>query len=306
MSLISGLTGKVVAPTKPPTPPALVKVETEMGTRMVRQEDVKDGYIETAKGGIPIESGGQDITTTLPATVIHPGAGGGTTIPVDFDGPFNIGPGSGGDGDGGGTPSGVSWSEFDSGLAGPDWWKALKPSEVTKETEQLANLNLLIPLLSPEDQRQVAQALYNADPKNFAHLNPEDKDFFPPPGVGRGIREKFQDVSRAESGLAALTKLAEATGTKEEKQGSGTRFLRNILDQMQDFSGGGQQTRQQFTEMMGSVDPTIKGVSSEQKPFQSLARMLSQPFFSTGSLMNVSRRQDGQYVFGKENRGLFF
>jgi len=352
MSLISGLTGGRSTPTPPPQP---WRPSTEVDPYehppaeapiFNQNENMPQAVYESlmAQGVTPssVSESGQ-----YWGNLLYPGGGGGTSYPVDFDpiisGGLSIpsGPSTPS------TPTGITWEEFDSRLAGPDWWKALKPSEMNAQTEQLASLNLLIPLLSPEDQRQVAQFLYNTDPTTFAHLNPEHKpyktptpnvlppgipqimatlatptpispsdpsatpkpigkEFFPPANVGRGIREKFQSENRSKSGLAALTRLAEATGTSVEEMGSGTQFLRNILDQIGDFTGQGQQSRQQYMEMMGSITPTMSGASEAQEPFKALARMLSQPFFSTGNLMNVSKNEQGQYVFGKANKGLYF
>lgn len=251
---------------------------------------------------------------------MHPSTGVGGGSPTSAPTPTVVGGGGGGSGGGGRSGGGVKggsvsvddgtggWSEFDAGYSlTPSWWKALSPAEWDDSTGQLAMLNLLIPSLSPEDRRQVVSSLYLADPETFAHLNPENIDFSPPASVDRAVREQYQGAFRAEETLQALSRLAEATGKEETEMGKGYSFLKMVSDAMRDTSSPGQQTRQQYVESTGAIEPTLESMRStpEAKPMASLAGMLARPFFSTGQLMRAQQSQ-GEFSFGAPNPNLFF
>jgi hypothetical protein len=237
----------------------------------------------------------------------NPGGGGGSGG-YDWSG--------GGGGGGESAPIPVTWEAFDANIAGaPSWWKALKPSETNEATEYLAATNMLIPFLSPEDQRQVASNLYQQDPTNFAHLNPETMDkvndqtipFVPPSALTTGLRQQFTSGERASNALQALSQLAGATGKTDAELGPGYRYLRSILNVGSQFGGTGSnmQTRRQQLNAMGALDPLMS--QSQQQSLNAygpLARMLSQPYFSAGQLVPMQRTQDGRYVFGEANKEL--
>jgi hypothetical protein len=229
----------------------------------------------------------------------------------------------GGGGGGGGEAAPVTWEAFDSQVAGaPAWWKALKPSEMNEATEYLASLNMMIPFLSLEDQRSVAANLYQQNPEAFGHLNPETIDsldtqlkktapippFVPPSQMTTDLRKQFTSAQRYTNALTALTQLASAVGKSDAELGPGYRYLRSILNTGQTFGaqpGAQGQTRRNYLNQMGALDPLLSQTQQQSlSPYSSIARMLSQPYFTAGQLVPVQRAQDGRYLFGEANKEL--
>lgn len=204
----------------------------------------------------------------------------------------------------------VTWSTFDGGISNaPPWWKAMMPSAMNDATEYLASLNMLIPFLSPEDQRTVASNLYAQDATNFGHLNPESTKLLLPMGDGlsTGTKRMFTDAVHARNALAALTKLAGAVGKSDADLGTGYRYLRSILNLGDQYGGdsakGNAQTRRQYIEMMSALDPLIAQSKTQQlAPYESLVKMLTTPFFSKGQLTPIYKDANGQVSFGGANK----
>ncbi len=230
------------------------------------------------------------------------------TPPPGWDGGGDWGGGWDGGG-GGGGPAPITWSEFDSGIANkPAWWKALKPSDLNEGTEFLASLNLLIPFLSPEDQRSVASTLYAQDAKNFGHLSPE-KIGTENPAITPDLQKFFTSSDRASKALAALEKLSTAVGKGEADMGKGYRYLRSILSAVKSYGareGEQRVTRSNMTNLYSTLDPLLnQGKGEELGAYGPLANMLSKPFFTKGQLMPLAKTQDGRYIFGEPNKALF-
>lgn len=252
--------------------------------------------------------------------VAEPGsATAGTNPNADGSGGYgNGGYGGGGYGGGGGEEAQeevpITWSEFDSKVSNaPTWWKALKPSAVNPATEYLSQMNMMIPFMSPEDQRSTAANIYQQDPVNFAHLNPEKLDgggvpFAPPNAMTTGLRQQFNSAQRGTNALSALTNLAASLGKTDAELGSGYRYLRSILDTTQRYGGANaqnQQTRRQYMDQQGSLDPLLASAKQDElSAYGPLARMLSQPYFTAGMLTPLQRTQDGRYTFGEANKEL--
>lgn len=221
---------------------------------------------------------------------------------------------SGGVGGGGASaPAPITWASFGSNVANaPSWWKAMKPSEMNPETEFMASLNMLIPFLSPEDQKTAASTIYQINAKDFSHLNPETIKVTPENELSSSTTRYFTSADRANRALSALTELAGAVGKSDADLGPGYRYLRSILDAGKQFGGGGEpnsgQTRRQYQQMMGALDPLLAqsgGTGSVLSPYGSLVKMLAQPYFSGGQLMPMTKTSDGRYVFGTPNAQLF-
>lgn len=211
-------------------------------------------------------------------------------------------------GGGGGEPAKITWSSFDSGVKGPSWWKALKPSSLNPGTEYLAAVNMMIPFLSPEDQRTVAATLYQQDAENFGHLNP-DKIGAETPAITPELQKLFTSSDRAVNALSALQKLSSALGKSDKDMGSGYRYLQSILSSLKQFGAGAgenQITKANQVKLLGALDPMLaQGQSqSDLGAYGPMAKMLAQPFFSRGQLMPITKTQDGRYLFGEQNREL--
>jgi hypothetical protein len=227
--------------------------------------------------------------------------------------------GGGGSGSGSGSSGGTSettevpitWEEFNSGVQGaPAFWKAMKPSTMNDATEYLASLNMMIPFLSPEDQKTVASNLYTQDAANFGHLNPEAIQFLPTTDdVTTRTKQMFTDSVRAKQAIAAMAALAGAVGKKDTELGSGYRYLRSILNLGNQFGGdssvGNGQTRRQYLNMMSALDPLMAQSQTQQlAPYESVVKMLTSPFFSGGQLRPMSKDATGKVIFGNPNKKL--
>jgi hypothetical protein len=215
--------------------------------------------------------------------------------------------GGGGGGGGGGSPAPITWSAFDSGVSGPAWWKAMKPSEVNEGTEAVAAMNMLIPFLSPEDQKTVAANIYGMNAADFGHLNPEGITVPQSTELNQQTVNQFTSAERAGKALEALTALAKAAGKDEKGMGVGYRYLKSILDAGKQYGGanGAGQTRRQYQQMMSALDPLLAQSKDPQLgAYASLANMLARPYFNQGQLTPMSKTQDGQYVFGQANKSL--
>lgn len=222
-------------------------------------------------------------------------------------GGYGGGYGGGGGGGGGGGPAAITWEAFDSGVQGPGWWKAMKPSEINEGTEAVAAMNMLIPFLSPEDQKTVAANIYGMNASDFSHLNPEGITAPQGTEMDQKTVNQFTSSERAASALSALTALAKAAGKDEKTMGVGYRYLKSILDAAQKFGGqgGAGQTRRQYQQMMSALDPLLAQSKDPQLgAYSSLANMLARPYFNQGQLTPMSKTQSGQYVFGSENKSL--
>jgi hypothetical protein len=192
----------------------------------------------------------------------------------------------------------------------PAWWKALKPSAVDPETSYLATLNMMIPFLSPEDQRSVASTLYQANSKAFGHLSPEALGTAPtPPGeLGQSTIDQFTSAAHYQSAMDALGSLMSATGKNEQDMGAGYRYLKSLLATGKQYGGaaGQSQTRGQYLQWLSALDPLLSQANSQELgAYAPLAKMVSSPFFSNGQLMPVTKTQNGQYIFGNPNATLF-
>jgi hypothetical protein len=179
------------------------------------------------------------------------------------------------------------------------------------DTEYLASLNLLIPFLSPEDQKTVASTIYQMDAKNFGHLDPEKITVTPENDpLSDKTEVEFTASDRARKALAAMTSLASAVGKKDSELGPGYRYLRSIIDVADKFGAKdmlNRQTRAQYQQMLAALDPLLaesQGTSGTLAPYGSLVKMLSQPFFSMGQLRPLQKTQSGKYQFGNPNSAL--
>lgn len=212
-------------------------------------------------------------------------------------------------GNGGGPtgPGEIIWEEIDVNIPdAPDWWKALAPSQWTPTTEYIALSNLLLPFLSPEDQRTISSNIFSTVPKYFEHLDPERLTIPPPPDITPSLRSKFQTAQRAQYTLNALENIANVTGRERTEFGPGYNYLRQVADVLADF-GGRPPTKAEQQAALGALDPLLaqgKG-SRELGAFGPLARALTQPFFSAGLLRPISQTRAGERRFGAPNPALF-
>lgn len=194
----------------------------------------------------------------------------------------------------------VTWQEFQSGAEGaPGWWQAMKPSELTEESELLASMNMIIPYMSPDDQVTLGMWLYQIDPVAFAHLanlQPDD----PRAPTDLDLQE-LMSSGRMANAIIALQNLAGTMGKTGEEMGTGFRFLMNLLQTKQSYTGaeGEYQSRAQALALQKMMDQMASGATKELAPYKSAAQFLSRPSFVGGQLRPMQRTAAGGYAFGE-------
>ena len=183
----------------------------------------------------------------------------------------------------------------------PEWWQAMLPDTNNPISNYQTLSNLLIPLLSPEDQRTVATNLYQSDPEQFALYDPTGLGAPSIPGEITGeIRNQFFTGERANKALGAFDQLLSISGKTEEDFGPGFSFLKSVADQVGSFkltSGATQLTETQQGQLLAGLDPLLAQTNSDQlRAFGPLARSFANPFFSAGSLTGTTKNRFGDMI----------
>lgn len=207
------------------------------------------------------------------------------------------------------TPK-VTWNSNYSIEGAPTWWKGVTPSTLNPDTEFASILNTLIPFLSVEDQRQMATSLSTLFPDAFSDYSPEKTNYDQPASTITNLTEQYMlSQKRATDVLSGLDKMREATGKSETDFGPGYSYVRNLAQTIKDFGakeGQNTPTRRQILNMYSALDPMLAEAQGERLgAYGEAARVLTQPFFGAGKLVNVSKDDKGNYVFGKENKAWF-
>ena len=213
-----------------------------------------------------------------------------------------ISPISEGGGGGGGVPRSATFSAYDYTVPGaPSWWKALSPDVINPVSEYQTLSNLLLPFLSPEDQRTVATNLFQSNPEQFAHLNPELlAGVAPAQEITPQLRTQYFTGERATKALESFDELLRVSGKAATDFGPGYNFLRGLADTVKDFgltSGASQLSETQQGQLLSSLDPMLAQTESrELSAFGPIARSFVNPFFSAGSLTGQVRNKFGDLV----------
>lgn len=222
--------------------------------------------------------------------------------------------GTGGITTGGGTPDGPTadpapggWYQYGHTVEGaPDWWKAMAHTDLDERRGWLAQLNLMIPYLTAEDQRTAARILYQEEPEGFGHLAPDLTSFGAiAQDLGKADRAKWLGGGRAQGILEAIESLQTEVGKSDADMGSGFRWLQNVGQALKDFGGqeGRGPSKTDYRKLLAAWNPL-----QEQAPegFGQMGRMALMPFFSGDELMPMSQTFAGDKIFGKASRSLFF
>jgi hypothetical protein len=163
-------------------------------------------------------------------------------------------------------------------------------------------MNSMIPYMSPEDQRSTASFLYRLYPDVFSTYNPEIQAM---PAIPTELSTETQrwmtSLQRANNILDTLSKVKTATGS-DQSFGPGYEYLRalgTILRDMGNESGVGQ-TRLQRQNQVSALDPLTAETSSDNlSAYSTLTRMLSQPYYSAGSVNPTTTLSNGQVIPGR-------
>lgn len=209
------------------------------------------------------------------------------------------------------VPQKMTW-DTDYTLSGaPSWWKGMMPSQWTPESEFAAMANAMIPYLSPEDQRQLGSSLSRLFPDAFGSYSAEKTEFgLPPQTISPQNKFYFTSQQRGSDMLNALSKMQQASGKSESDMGPGYQYLRQLAQTLVDYGGRSKDARSMSRreQMMyyGAIDPLLAETQGEQLgAYGEIARAVTQPFFSAGNLVNVSKGENGEWIFGKANTKWF-
>ena len=214
-------------------------------------------------------------------------------IPDAIGGGVGDGVGGGGGGGGGGGPTApqdATFSVADINIEGaPEWWRAMIPDITNPQSSYQTMANLLIPMLSPEDQRTVASNLFQSAPGQFGLYNPEGLGLPPIPGeITSDLQSQYLSGQRAQTTLDAFDRLLEVSGKTGKDFGPGYNFLRGLADTIGDFeltSGATQFTETQQSQLLAALDPQLAQTKNPSlAAFGPLAKSFTSPFFSGGSI----------------------
>lgn len=186
----------------------------------------------------------------------------------------------------------------------PSWWKGRVMAEHNPEHIYANLMNSLIPFMSPEDQRSAASNLSRLLPDAFGDYDLEKLPAFTPPVLDTTLRNQMLSAGRAQAALDTLSKVAQATGKSEAELGPGYSFLRDVAATVKQFGGSGSEPmlKQQQLQLQAALDPLFAEAKNENvAAFGPLARMLAQPFYSSGQLFTGGRSKSGQPFFGLPN-----
>lgn len=207
--------------------------------------------------------------------------------------------------DGGGgppKPPPLTWANKYTVEGAPSWWRGMVPSRLNAQTEYATILNSLVPYMSPEDQRYTASVLYRLYPAGFGKTYDAERTPMeaPPAKLTTEERREMVSADRANQMLATLSKVRKLGGAKGA--GPGYKFLRQVATAQRDFGAkeGEGQTRQQYSQMAGALDPLIAETKGEKlSAFSELTRMITQPFYTAGKVTPTSELENGKTVFGE-------
>jgi hypothetical protein len=129
-----------------------------------------------------------------------------------------------------------------------------------------------------------------------------------PDQVSDQLKEQYYSSGRGTAMLDALERMRLAAGVDPEAMGPGYAYMRAVADTIRDFGGtpGQGQTRMQYEQMLGAIDPLLAQNQNENlQAFGTAARSLLQPYFSAGQLMPVQVTETGQRIYGTPQYGFF-
>ena len=307
--------GDVGGPTRTPRYPPIPPVGGR-GERTVPGGS-DPGPFEHGPGKEPSTTGGYPIPPPPPPPVYYPAPEPGPSEP----GPFEPeAPSGGGPAPEPAAPP-ITW-RIDPNLriaGAPAWWQPWVPSALDPQAEYAATLNLLIPYMSPEDQRLAASTLSRLLPDPFQGYSPTANPLPPPPkaspyllprpgAITSAQRATYTSRARAEGLLNSLNLLAQSMGKTEKDFGPGYQFLQDLASVARDYGGGpgAPQGRAEYRSYLGALDPLLAETQGEALgAYGPMARMFSQPFFSGGLLRSSYRDQTGQWHYGTPNPRFF-
>ena len=204
----------------------------------------------------------------------------------------------------------IVWDEKYHVEGAPDWWRGMIPSRYDPQSEYASMLNSMIPFMSPEDQRYTASVLYRLYPQFFGSYSSFAANETVPQAPSELTTEQRQymgSYQRAQAILDTLNKVKQVSGNP--KLGPGYSYLQELGSVLRDYSArnaGDSQTRLQYQQMMGALDPLVaEGQQENLSAFSALTRMLAQPYYSAGQVHPTTTLQDNSVISGTPIKNYF-
>ena len=184
------------------------------------------------------------------------------------------------------------------------------PSRYDPQSEYASMLNSMIPFMSPEDQRYTASVLYRLYPQFFSSYSSFAANETVPQAPSELTTEQRQymgSYQRAQAILDTLNKVKQVSGNP--KLGPGYSYLQELGSVLRDYSArnaGDSQTRSQYRQMMGALDPLVaEGQQENLSAFSALTRMLAQPYYTAGQVHPTTTLQDNSVISGTPIKNYF-
>jgi hypothetical protein len=164
----------------------------------------------------------------------------------------------------------------------PRWWNSTIYTNPNAE-QQFANAaNALLPYLSPEDQRNIANYLSS----NFKDVYGSYANAALPaiPTNVSGLREQYLNPTRVQDALGLLDKVQQASGGTP---GAGYGFLKNALNLMNKYTtAGSPMTREQYNQFVNGVKEMTTSVGKDLSAYSNLSQLFNLPNFTAGNLVS--------------------
>ena len=194
------------------------------------------------------------------------------------------------------APAEITWSKFDyRPKNAPSWWNAMKPSAGGPETEQIALMNMMIPFLSPQDQRAVASRLATALPKYFGEYGKAGIPSRYEPSEQQ--QEYMLSAQRANEAMTAAVAYSKAMG--KEEMGSPYQFMQQVLGGIRaEVPTEGRMSRGQYMGLMERMAPLYGDTS-----MGGMAQMMAEPGYEQSIL--PGKKYEGKFYWGQANPLLY-
>lgn len=166
----------------------------------------------------------------------------------------------------------------------PGWYIPKAYTNPTAEQAFANAANALLPSLSPEDQRTMANYLATNFKDVFGSY--ANAQFAPIPTKLTTERQNYLNPQRAQWALDRLNKFATASGSND--LGAGYDFLRNAVGLLTQYNSG-PMTREQYDQFQNEIKNMSASVGNNVKAYSNLAQMFNLPSFSAGPLVSNSQ-----------------
>ena len=166
----------------------------------------------------------------------------------------------------------------------PSWWINQAITNPATEEQSFANVaNALLPSLSPEDQRTLANYLAQNNKDVFGGYATADFGAAPTE-ITDQIRQQYLSPQRAQSALSLLDRMKQASGVAN--MGAGYDYLKNAVNLINQFTTEGVMTRERYSQFTSAVANLNKNVGEGLSSYANLSQLFNLPQFSAGPLIS--------------------